>query len=522
MEPANHELDRLTAIDAQFLTNENENSHMHIGAVMIFEGDPPSYDELKAHVASRLDFVPRYRQRLVYPPYGTGRPLWADDPDFNLNYHLRHTALPAPGSERELKILASRLFSQQLDRAKPLWEMYLVEELEDDRFAIIIKSHHAMIDGISGVDIGTVIFDVTPDAEPVVPEKEWKPKPLPSNLSLLERGARELATEPIKLGERALSALRKPSTLAEKLGESAEGLAEVARALADSAPDVPLNQPISPHRRITWTSADLAEYKRIKDVFGTTVNDVVLAVTAGSIRKWLINRDVDTDGLELRAMVPVSVRTDEERGQLGNKLATMRAPLPVYEPDAVARLEIVSSAMDGLKQSKQALGAEVIARLNDFAPPTLLAQAARLTFSTRLFNLLVTNVPGPQIPLYVLGRKLVKPYPVAFLAKNHGLAVGVMSYAGQVNIGLIGDFEVMPDIGVVRRGLNESLAELSAAADEVERSIVPDKPSSSTRKTSPKKSTSGKSSSKKAAAGKSAPTNGAAPKSGAARSSSDS
>lgn len=483
MEPASNELDRLTAIDAQFLTNENENSHMHIGAVLIFDGDPPTYDELKAHIASRLQFVPRYRQKLVYPPYGTGRPLWADDPDFNLNYHLRHTALPKPGRERELKILASRLFSQALDRSKPLWEMVLVEELDDDRFAIIIKSHHAMIDGVSGVDIGTVIFDVTPDAEPIVPREEWKPKPLPSNMSLLERGARELATEPVRLGERAIAALRHPSSVAGKVGESAEGLAEVARALADAAPDVPLNVPIGPHRRITWTSAPLDEFRRIKDVFGTTVNDVVLAVAAGSVRKWLIGRDVDTDGLELRAMVPVSVRGDDERGQLGNKLATMRAPLPVYEPDAVARLEIVSASMDGLKQSKQALGAEVIARLNDFAPPTLLAQAARLTFSTRLFNLLVTNVPGPQIPLYVLGRKLEKPYPVAFLAKNHGLAVGVMSYAGQVNIGLIGDFDAMPDIGVIRRGLNESLAELSAAADEVEASIAPEKP---TKKTSSK------------------------------------
>jgi len=476
MEAASHELDRLTAIDAQFLTNENDSAHMHIGAVMIFDGDPPSYDEFKAHIGSRLDFVPRYRQKLIYPPYGTGRPLWADDPDFNLNYHLRHTALPSPGGERELKILTSRLFSQALDRSKPLWEMFLVEELEGDRFAIIIKSHHAMIDGISGVDIGTVIFDVTADAEPIVPREEWVPRPLPSNLELLERSARELATEPVRLGEKALSALKQPSSVMNRLGESAEGLGEVARALADSAPEVPLNVPIGPHRRITWTSASLDEFRRVKDVFGTTVNDVVLAVAAGSVRKWLIGRGIETEGLELRAMVPVSVRSDEERGQLGNKLATMRAPLPVYEPDPVARLEIVSAAMDGLKQSKQALGAEVIARLNDFAPPTLLAQAARLTFSTRLFNLLVTNVPGPQVPLYVLGRKLQKPFPVAFLAKNHGLAVGVMSYAGQVNIGLIGDFDAMPDIGVVRRGINESLAELLAAADEVESSIAPAKP----------------------------------------------
>lgn len=494
MDSPNDHLDRLTAIDTQFLSNENENAHMHIGAALIFEGEPPSYEELKAHVATRLHLVPRYRQKLVYPPLGTGRPLWADDPDFNLNYHLRHNALPSPGREHELKNLVSRLFSQALDRSKPLWEMYLVEELENDRFAIVIKSHHAMIDGISGVDIATVLFDMTPDAEPIVPEEEWKPRPLPSGLQILERGARELISEPVRLGERAVAALRRPSSVAGRVGEGAEGLAEVARAFADAAPDTPMNVPISPHRRITWTSASLADFRQIKDVFGTTVNDVVLAVTAGAVRKWLLGREVETADLRMQAMVPVSVRTDDEHGHLGNKLTTMRAPLPVYEPDPVARLEIVSAAMDGLKQSKQALGAEVIARLNDFAPPTLLAQAARLTFSTRLFNLLVTNVPGPQIPLYVLGRRMSRPVPVAFLAKNHGLAVGVMSYAGEVIVGLIGDFDAMPDIGVVREGVNESLTELLDAAEEVENSIAPDRP------TKPRKPTARKSAGKAAAA----------------------
>lgn len=471
MESPNDRLDRLSAVDAQFLTNENENSHMHIGAVMIFAGEPPTYDELKAHIESRLQFVPRYRQKLVFPPLGTGRPLWADDPSFNLNYHMRHTALPAPGSDRELIALASRVFSQGLDRSKPLWEMFLVEELENDRFAIIIKSHHAMIDGISGVDIGTVIFDVTPDAEPVDTGKPWSPEPEPSGLSLLKRTVGDITTTPLRLSEKALGAIRHPSSLADRVGDGAEGLAEVARAFADAAPSGPLNVPIGPHRRIAWTRAELDRFRRVKDVFGTTVNDVVLAVTAGAIRRWLIERGVDTEGLELRAMVPVSVRGDDERGQLGNKLATMRAPLPVYEPDPVARLEIVSAAMDGLKQSKQALGAEVIARLNDFAPPTLLAQAARLTFSTRLFNLLVTNVPGPQIPLYVLGRKLIQPMPIAFLAKNHALAVGVMSYDGEVNIGLIGDYDAMPDIRKVAEGMDLSLDELTEAAEQVENSI---------------------------------------------------
>ncbi len=464
MKPPTNHLDRLTAIDASFLSNESDSTHMHIGAVLIFEGPPPKYDDFVDHVESRLPYVPRYRQKLVYPPLDAGRPLWADDPSFNLSFHMRHTALPSPGDDKELIALANRVFSQGLDRTRPLWEMWLVQELADDRFAVLIKSHHAMIDGVSGVDIGTVIFDVTPDAEPIVPEEEWAPHTEPSSIDLLRRSASELAGAPVSLGERLVSAVRHPESVMDRLGDQAEGLAEVARAFADPAPEVPLNTEIGPHRRIAWARADLDDFKKVKDSFSTTVNDVVLAIVAGSVREWLIARGVPTDDLELRAMVPVSVRGEEERGHLGNRLATMRAPLPVYEEDPVARLEIVTAAMDGLKQSKQALGAETIARLNDFAPPTLLAQAARLTFSTRLFNLLVTNVPGPQIPLYMLGRKLEEAFPMAFLAKNHALAIGVMSYDGQVNIGLLGDYDAMPDIDMVARGLNDALEELLEAA----------------------------------------------------------
>lgn len=464
MEPPTNHLDRLTAVDASFLSNENENSHMHIGAVLIFAGPPPTYEDFVDHVESRLPYVPRYRQKLVHPPLDAGRPLWADDTSFNLSFHMRHTALPSPGGDKELIALANRVFSQSLDRSKPLWEMWLVQELQGDRFAVLIKSHHAMIDGVSGVDIGTVLFDVAPDPEPTGPTEEWHPRPEPSSLSLLRQSISDLASTPLRLTEKAINAVRKPESVVNRIGDGAEGVSEVARAFADPAPDVPLNTEIGPHRRIAWARADLADFRRIKSSFDTTVNDVVLAVVAGSIREWLINRGVPTEGLELRAMVPVSVRSEDQHGQLGNKLTTMRAPLPVYEPDPVRRLEIVSASMDGLKQSKQALGAEVIARLNDFAPPTLLAQAARLTFSTRLFNLLVTNVPGPQMPLYVLGHKLQETFPIAFLAKNHALAIGVMSYNGQVNFGLLGDFDAMPDIKLISDGLGEALDELLKAS----------------------------------------------------------
>jgi len=464
MPTAGGHLDRLTAVDASFLTNETSASHMHVGAILIFEGDPPPYVDLLEHVRGRLDQVPRFRQRLIMPPLEAGRPLWADDANFNLRYHIRHAALPEPGGEDQLKRMASRVFSQQLDRSKPLWEMWLVQGLERDRFAILTKTHHAMVDGISGVDIGTVLFDLEPVAKPAPVDDGWQPNPAPSTAHVVMRGATDAAAVPVKLAERAMAALRTPETAAKRVTEALEGVGEVVGAFADPAPDVPLNQPIGPHRRFAWSRSELATFKRIKDTLGGTVNDVVLAVVTGALRGWLHGRGVRTEGLELRALVPVSIRTQDERGDLGNRLAVMRGPLPVYVEDPVRRLRVVSEQMEGLKRSKQALGAEVISRFNDFAPPTLLAQAARINFSTRLFNLIVTNVPGPQIPLYVLGRELQEVFPIAFLPQNHALAVAIMSYNGRICFGLLADFESMDDVEVIARGIDEALVELEQAA----------------------------------------------------------
>jgi diacylglycerol O-acyltransferase / wax synthase len=464
MSTAGDHLERLTAVDASFLTNESSSSHMHIGGILIFEGPPPLYVDLVEHVRGRLDQVPRFRQRLVVPPLEAGRPLWADDVNFNLRYHIRHTALPEPGGEAQLKRLAARVFSQQLDRSKPLWEMWLVQGLERDRFAILTKTHHAMVDGISGVDIGTVLFDLEPVPAPAKAEDGWQPQPAPTTRHLLARGASDAAAVPVKLAERAAVVVRRPESAARRLVEALEGVSEVVGAFADPAPDVPLNQPIGPHRRFTWARSELATFKRIKDMLGGTVNDVVLAVVTGALRTWLHTRGIRTEGLELRALVPVSIRTEDERGELGNRLAAMRGPLPVYVEDPVRRLRVVSEQMEGLKRSKQALGAEVIARFNDFAPPTLLAQAARINFSTRLFNLIVTNVPGPQLPLYVLGRELQEVFPVAFLPPNHAMAVAIMSYNGRICFGLLADYDSMEDVETVARGIEESLAELEEAA----------------------------------------------------------
>lgn len=464
MATSGRHLDRLTAVDASFLTNEHSNSHMHVGAILIFEGPPPKYVDLVEHVRSRLPLVPRFRQKLVVPPLEAGRPLWADDVNFNLTYHIRHTALPEPGGEPQLKRLAGRVFSQQLDRSKPLWELWLAQNLERDRFAILTKTHHAMVDGISGVDIGTVLFDFEREAKPVELEDDWVPQPEPGTTELVARGISDAVAAPVKLVERAVDVVRNPETTAKKLVEGLEGVGEIVTAFADPAPDVPLNQEIGPHRRYVWERSELATFKTIKDALGGTVNDVVLAVVTGALRRWLHGRGVRTEGLELRALVPVSIRGEDERGNLGNRIALMRGPLPVYIEDPVRRLRTISDGMAGLKRSKQALGAEVISRFNDFAPPTLLAQASRINFSTRLFNLIVTNVPGPQMPLYVLGKELEEVYPVAFLPQNHCLAVAIMSYNGKVGFGLLADYDCMEDIEVVSNGLSESLAELEAAA----------------------------------------------------------
>jgi WS/DGAT/MGAT family acyltransferase len=457
-------MDRLTSIDASFLSNESDSSHMHIGAILLFEGPPPMYDDLVEHVRSRLHLVPRYRQKLVFPPAQSGRPLWVDDPNFNLEYHIRHSALPSPGSEEQLRNIAGRAFSQQLDRSKPLWEMWLVQGLERNRFALIIKTHHAAVDGVGGVDIASVLFDLKPVPEPVKPDREWVPAPTPSPAAIAARGARELAEMPVKTGRRLLSALSNPERTSQRIGEAAEGIGEVAWALVDRAPEVPLNVEIGSHRRFVWARCELAEFKEIKAGLGGTVNDVVLAVVSGALRRWLRRRGIRADGLELRALVPVSVRAEDQQGTAGNQIVAMRGPLPVYIEDPVRRLHVVRDAMNDIKESKQALGAEVISRFNDFAPPTLLAQAARLNFSTRLFNLIVTNVPGPQLPLYVLGRELQETFPVAFLPPNHALAVAIMSYNGKMGFGLLADYDSMEDVEVISEGITESVAELLEAA----------------------------------------------------------
>jgi WS/DGAT/MGAT family acyltransferase len=459
--------DRLTGLDSSFLHLEDGATHMHVAGAAILEGRAPAYDELIEHIVSRLHLVPRYRQRLAFVPFGQGRPVWVDDPHFNVAFHVRHTALPSPGGDAQLKRLCGRIFSQALDRSRPLWELWLVEGLADDRFALLSKTHHALVDGISGVDIATVLFDTSPDPAGIAPERQRAPRPLPTDAQLLADALLERATAPAEIARSVRAALRGPRQVAAKLGAAAYGLGAVARAGLRSAPSSPLNVRIGPHRRFTWVRGDLQQFKVVKNALGGTVNDVVLAAVAGALGRYLHRRDEPIDDTVLRAMVPVSVRADVERGALGNRVAAMWAGLPIGETDPITRLEMISGEMSGVKESGQAIGAQVLTELTGFAPPTIMAQAARLSARQRMFNLVVTNVPGPQFPLYMLGRRLREMFPMVPLAGNQALGIAIMSYDGQLNFGLNADYDALGDVELLAQDLTDAIAELLQAAGAV-------------------------------------------------------
>jgi diacylglycerol O-acyltransferase len=462
--PAVGNSDRLTGLDSSFLHLESESSHMHVAACTVFTGEAPDYAEFLAQIDSRLHLVPRYRQRLAFVPLEQGRPVWVDDPHFQLTYHVRHTALPRPGGEAQLKRLCGRVFSQPLDRSRPLWELWLVEGLADGRFALLSKTHHALVDGVSGVDIATVMFDTAPDPAPVAPPASpWAPRPLPTGAQLLAEALVERAIVPAEAARGLRSALRGPREVAKALGESLVGVGAMTWAGLRPAPRSPFNVRIGPHRRFTWVQGDLSEFKRVKDALGGTVNDVVLAAVAGALGRYMRLHHHPTEDVVLRAMVPVSVRADAERGALGNRVAAMWAPLPVGVTDPVARLQAISAEMRGIKDSGQAVGAQVLTGLTGFVAPTLMAQAARLQARQRVFNLVVTNVPGPQIPLYVLGRRLEAVYPMVPLAENTALGIAIMSYNGTINFGLNADYDAIPDVEALAEELRSAIEELAAA-----------------------------------------------------------
>ena len=457
--------DRLTGLDASFLALEKDGAHMHVGSVLVFDGEAPEYEHVLDLIEQRLHMVPRYRQKLAFPPLAQARPVWVDDPHFNVGYHVRHTALPAPAGEAELRRLAGRVFAQQLDRSKPLWEIWVVDRVGEDQFALLCKTHHALVDGISGVDIMAVLFDL--EAEP--PERDpgptWYPRPEPSGSALFADALVGYARTPLQAARAAAGMITAPREAGGQAARTVAGLASMASAGLGGAPPSPLNTRIGPHRRFAWVESDLDRFKAVKSALGGTVNDVVLAVVTGALRSLLERRGRDPGVQEeLKAMVPVSVRAEDQRGSLGNQVAAIYAPLPVGLADPLERFRTVHEALGDLKASAQAIGAERLTALAGFAAPTILNQAARLQARQRLFNVTVTNVPGPQFPLFLLGRRLTAFHPMVPLVLNTVLGIAIMSYDGKIFFGLLGDYDEMADLDELADDLRSAIDELSAAA----------------------------------------------------------
>jgi diacylglycerol O-acyltransferase / wax synthase len=456
--------DRLSALDVSFLYMETPTTAMHVGGVAVLQ--PPEegfdYDRLVELIGQRIALVPRYRQKVRNVPGHLANPVWVDDEDFDLTYHVRRSALPKPGTDAQLRELVGRLQSRQLDRNRPLWEIYLVEGLQGGRVGIVTKTHHAMVDGVSAVDIGTVMLDITPEPREV-PEDDWRPAGAPGRAGLVAGAVTDLVRRPTEALDAARGAVLDARTTAERVVGVAGGVLSSVRTVARPAPSSPLNTTIGEQRRFGMARTELDDYKRVRKAHGGTVNDVVLATVSGALRSWLLTRgEPVAPASTIRAMVPVSVRGEGQQGQPGNRVSSYFVDLPVGEGNPVMRLHQVSFAMRGHKDSGQSVGADALVQLSGFAPPTLHALGARVAsdLSRRLFNLVVTNVPGPQFPLYAAGARMLEMYPVVPLSKGQAVSIGLTSYDGGVYYGLNADRDAMPDVDVLAACIEESLGEL--------------------------------------------------------------
>jgi diacylglycerol O-acyltransferase / wax synthase len=441
-------VERLTTLDASFLYLEVPDAPMHVGGVIVLEAPDGGLEALAAHVETRLPLVPRYRQRVVEVPGHLANPVWADDPDFDVSYHVRRSALPRPGTEEQLCALVSRLTSRPLDRHRPLWEIYLVEGLQDRRVAVITKTHPALVDGLSAIDIGHVLLDQAPDAGPVVPD-DWAPRRLPRAPELVRQAVEQYVRRPSSVVDTARGAVSDARTVAMRAGALSRGLLRTARSAVSSAPNSPLNAPVGRQRRVAVARLDLDAVKKVREAHGGTVNDVLLAVVAGALREWLLSRGTPVlSSTSVRALVPVSVQGE---GGAGQEVSSYLVDLPVGEPNPRVRLTRLSYAMRGVAAHGQAVGADSLIALTGFAPPTLHALGARAArgLSRRLFNLVVTNAPGPQVPLYAAGSRVLEVFPVVPLARGQGLSIGMTSYDGRVFIGLNADQDSVGDVDVL-------------------------------------------------------------------------
>lgn len=463
--------DRLTALDASFLHMERLEYPMHVGAVSVLEGGPFFDDsgrfrirDVRDLVLSRLPLMPRFRRRIMTVPYDQGRPIWVDDARFDIAYHVRHTALPYPGTWEQLIALTTRVQENLLDRTRPLWELWMVEGLEGGHVAIIQKTHHALIDGVSGVDVATLLLDTSPHPEPpVVPD--WTPEASPSPSQLLFDSLRERVTEPAEIVRSVRSAFRGPRLATERALRTARSMSTlVSRDVL--APQTSINGRTGRHRRLSVVRLPLAEVKAIRRGLGGTVNDVLLAGVGGGLHRLLAHRGESTDGLAMRVLCPVSVRADEQRGTLGNKVSAMFVSLPVDGRGERDRLGAISAQTHDLKERQQAVGAEFLLGMSDYVAPTLMSLAARVVHRQRFINLVVTNVPGPQLPLYMMGARLIESFPIVPLTRNLQLVVGILSYDGTMHISLWADQEAFADLEVLAGGIDDAYAELSKLARE--------------------------------------------------------
>jgi diacylglycerol O-acyltransferase len=494
----------MSPIDSSFLHIENATTPMHIGGVSIFEGPPPPFEQLRAMVEGKLGLVPRYRQKVRFVPLAAGPPIWVDDPHFSLDYHLRHTAIPAPGGELELRQMAARVFSGALDRHKPLWELWMVEGMNDGRWALLSKVHHCMVDGVAATDLMSVMFsDETADAESQASARAWAAEPEPTGIEVLLRTLVRRAS-PAGQIETVKQALRTPR-------ETLRSFAEVARAAAAAGPSLrpvassSLTGPIGPHRRWSWAEVRLADVKTVRRALGGTVNDVVLTVITNGFRALLESRGEPIDGDRVvRTMVPVSVRRRGEKGVYNNRVSAVFAGLPVGLGDPVQRLESIRAEMDGVKQSKQAVAGDVLSSMSGFAPPLLLALGSRLvTVSPRLnMHTATTNVPGPQQPVQTLGRRMLQSYPFVPVVGSIRIVVAIFSYDGGLYFGVTGDYDGAPDIEELTAGIERGMDDLLELAGDAARAAE----ASETAGASPAKAKRPAASRRSAAAAKSAET----------------
>jgi diacylglycerol O-acyltransferase / wax synthase len=456
--------ERLTTMDASFLYLDAPDAPLHVGGVLVLEAPPGGVEVLADLVEARLSLVPRYRQRVMEVPGHLANPVWVDDPDFDVTYHVRRSALPRPGTEQQLFALVSRVTAQPLDRDRPLWEVYLVEGLEQNRVAVVTKTHPALVDGLSAIDIGQVLLDPEPDA-PVPPVEDWHPRRTPAAPELVWDAVQHYVRRPTSVLETARGAVSDARSAAVRLSAASRGLLRTARSAVLAAPNSPLNVPAGRQRRVAVARLDLDDLKKVRNVDGGTVNDVLLGVVTGALREWLLSRGQPVvSSTSVRALVPISVQGDDV--EVGPKVSSFLVDLPVGEPNPRVRLARISYAMRGVAAHGQAVGADSLIALTGFAPPTLHALGVRAArgLSRRLFNLVVTNVPGPQVPLYAAGSRMLEVFPVVPLARGQGLSIGMTSYAGRVFLGLNADQDSVGDVQVLADLVEQELEGLLTTA----------------------------------------------------------